>query len=74
MIAECSEVTKRRQSPETLELTRQRGIERAAGNRELTSELAKRYRQAMKEDHEKVRAAVMVQEKYSQSPPKLRRL
>ena len=31
--AECSKLTKRRLSPETLELIRQRGIARAAGNR-----------------------------------------
>uniref|UniRef100_A0A158P944 Endo/exonuclease/phosphatase domain-containing protein n=1 Tax=Angiostrongylus cantonensis TaxID=6313 RepID=A0A158P944_ANGCA len=56
MKAESSKVTKRRLSPETLELIRQRGIARAAGNRELTSELAKQCRQAMKEDLEERRA------------------
>ncbi|KAE9414302.1 hypothetical protein Angca_008528, partial [Angiostrongylus cantonensis] len=50
MEAESSKVTKRRLSPETLELIRQRRIARAAGNRELTSELAKQCRQALKED------------------------
>uniref|UniRef100_A0A0K0DI18 UPF0020 domain-containing protein n=1 Tax=Angiostrongylus cantonensis TaxID=6313 RepID=A0A0K0DI18_ANGCA len=45
---------------ETLQLIRQRGIARAAGNRELTSELAKQCRQAIKEDLEERAAAVMV--------------
>ncbi|KAE9412472.1 hypothetical protein Angca_003828, partial [Angiostrongylus cantonensis] len=61
MKAESSKVTKRRLSPETLELTRQRGIVRAAGNCELTSELAKQCRQAMKDDLKERRAAVMVE-------------
>ncbi|KAJ1355672.1 hypothetical protein KIN20_013166 [Parelaphostrongylus tenuis] len=47
--AESPKVTKRRLSPQTLELIRQRGIARAAGNRNLTSELAKRCREAIKE-------------------------
>uniref|UniRef100_A0A0K0CZ71 Transposase n=1 Tax=Angiostrongylus cantonensis TaxID=6313 RepID=A0A0K0CZ71_ANGCA len=61
MKAESSKVTKRRLSPETLELTHQRGIARAAGNRELTSELAKQCRQTIKEDLKEKRAAVMVE-------------
>ena len=61
MKAESSKVTKRRLSPETLELIRQRGLARAAGNRELTSELAKQCRQAIKEDLKERRAAVMVE-------------
>uniref|UniRef100_A0A0K0D5H5 Syntaxin-6_N domain-containing protein n=1 Tax=Angiostrongylus cantonensis TaxID=6313 RepID=A0A0K0D5H5_ANGCA len=61
MKAESSRVTKRRLSPETLELTHQRGIGRDAGNRELTSELAKQCRQAVKEDLKARRAAVMVE-------------
>uniref|UniRef100_A0A0K0DG07 Transposase n=1 Tax=Angiostrongylus cantonensis TaxID=6313 RepID=A0A0K0DG07_ANGCA len=61
MKAESSEVTKRRLSQETPELIRQRGIARAAGNRELTSELAKQCRQAIKEDLKERRAAVMVE-------------
>uniref|UniRef100_A0A0K0D4M5 Transposase n=1 Tax=Angiostrongylus cantonensis TaxID=6313 RepID=A0A0K0D4M5_ANGCA len=48
MKVESSKVTKRRLFPETLELIRQRGIARAAGNRELTSEPAKQCRQATK--------------------------
>uniref|UniRef100_A0A0K0CZD5 Uncharacterized protein n=1 Tax=Angiostrongylus cantonensis TaxID=6313 RepID=A0A0K0CZD5_ANGCA len=60
MKAECSKVTKRCLSPETLELIRQREIARAAGNRELTSELAKQCRQAIKDVKER-RAAVMVE-------------
>ncbi|VDM61250.1 unnamed protein product [Angiostrongylus costaricensis] len=61
MKAEGSKVTRRRLSPERLELIRQRGIARAAGNRELTSELAKQCRQAIKEDFKERRAAVMVE-------------
>uniref|UniRef100_A0A0K0D8G8 V-type ATP synthase subunit D n=1 Tax=Angiostrongylus cantonensis TaxID=6313 RepID=A0A0K0D8G8_ANGCA len=61
MKAESSKVAKRRLSPETLELIRQRGLVRAAGNRELTSELAKQCRQAIKEDLKERRAAVMVE-------------
>uniref|UniRef100_A0A0K0DC21 Uncharacterized protein n=1 Tax=Angiostrongylus cantonensis TaxID=6313 RepID=A0A0K0DC21_ANGCA len=56
-----SKVTKRILLPETLELIRQRGIARAAGNRELTSELAKQCRQVIKEDLKERRAAVMVE-------------
>uniref|UniRef100_A0A158PAX2 Endo/exonuclease/phosphatase domain-containing protein n=1 Tax=Angiostrongylus cantonensis TaxID=6313 RepID=A0A158PAX2_ANGCA len=61
MKAESSKVTKKRLSSETLELMRQRGLARAAGNRELTSELAKQCRQAIKEDLKERRAAVMVE-------------
>uniref|UniRef100_A0A0K0DQT5 Uncharacterized protein n=1 Tax=Angiostrongylus cantonensis TaxID=6313 RepID=A0A0K0DQT5_ANGCA len=61
MKAQSSKVTKRCLSPETLELIRQRRITRAAGNRELTSELAKQCRQAIKEDLKERRAAVMVE-------------
>ncbi|RCN49967.1 hypothetical protein ANCCAN_04003 [Ancylostoma caninum] len=48
--AEDLRVTKRRLSYETLELIRQRGAARATGNYQLTSELAKRCREAIKED------------------------
>ncbi|KAL6739282.1 hypothetical protein Aduo_012753 [Ancylostoma duodenale] len=41
--------TKRRLSYETLELIRQRGVARAARNYQLTSELAKRCREAIKD-------------------------
>uniref|UniRef100_A0A0K0CTG6 LUD_dom domain-containing protein n=1 Tax=Angiostrongylus cantonensis TaxID=6313 RepID=A0A0K0CTG6_ANGCA len=61
MKAESSKVTKRHLSPETLELIRQRGIARAAGNRELTSEFAKQCRQAIREDLKEKRAAVIVE-------------
>ncbi|KAE9412758.1 hypothetical protein Angca_008712, partial [Angiostrongylus cantonensis] len=61
MKAESSKVTKRRLSPETLELIRRRGFARAAGNGELTSELAKQCRQTIKEDLKERRAAVMVE-------------
>ncbi|VDM62047.1 unnamed protein product [Angiostrongylus costaricensis] len=76
MKAESSKVAMRRLSPETLELIRQRGIAQAAGNRELTTELAKQCRQAIKEDLKERRAAVILEvwENYSQSPPKLRQL
>ncbi|VDM51639.1 unnamed protein product [Angiostrongylus costaricensis] len=59
MKAESSEVTKKRLFPGTLDLIRQRGIARAAGNRELTFELAKQCRQAIKEDLKERRAAVI---------------
>uniref|UniRef100_A0A0K0D5N9 Endo/exonuclease/phosphatase domain-containing protein n=1 Tax=Angiostrongylus cantonensis TaxID=6313 RepID=A0A0K0D5N9_ANGCA len=55
--AESSRVTKKRLSPKALELIRQRGIARAAGNHELTSELTM---QAIKEDLKMRGAAVMV--------------
>ncbi|KAK6761451.1 hypothetical protein RB195_022499 [Necator americanus] len=48
--AESFKTTKRRLSLETLELIRQRGAARAARNQELTSELARLCREAIKED------------------------
>ncbi|KIH44002.1 hypothetical protein ANCDUO_25984, partial [Ancylostoma duodenale] len=57
--AEGSRTTKRRLSYETVELIRQRGAARAAGNYQLTSELAKRCREAIKEDLKERRAAVL---------------
>ncbi|PIO72043.1 N-acetyllactosaminide 3-alpha-galactosyltransferase [Teladorsagia circumcincta] len=57
-MAESLEVTKGRLSPETLELIRQRGAARAAGNHQLTSELAKLCREAIKKDFKERRAAV----------------
>ncbi|XGW07546.1 hypothetical protein V3C99_010591 [Haemonchus contortus] len=57
--AESLQVAKRRLSSETLELIRQRGIARAAGNYQRTSELAKLCREAIKEDLKERRAAVM---------------
>uniref|UniRef100_A0A0K0DM47 Endo/exonuclease/phosphatase domain-containing protein n=1 Tax=Angiostrongylus cantonensis TaxID=6313 RepID=A0A0K0DM47_ANGCA len=57
--AKSSKVTKKRLSPKTFELIRQRGIARAAGNRELASERAKQCRQAIKEDLKERKAAVM---------------
>ncbi|KIH44059.1 hypothetical protein ANCDUO_25927 [Ancylostoma duodenale] len=59
--AEGSRTTKRRLSYETLELIRQRGAVRAAGNYQLTSELAKQCREAMKEDLKERRAAVLAE-------------
>ncbi|KAK6734924.1 hypothetical protein RB195_018241 [Necator americanus] len=47
-------------SLETLEMLRQRGAARAAGNQELTSELARLCREAIKEDIKGRRAAVLV--------------
>uniref|UniRef100_A0A0K0CX82 Ribonuclease PH n=1 Tax=Angiostrongylus cantonensis TaxID=6313 RepID=A0A0K0CX82_ANGCA len=61
MKAESLKVTKRRLPPESFELIRQRGIARAAGNRELTSELAKQCRQAIKDDLKVRKALVMVE-------------
>ncbi|VDM59536.1 unnamed protein product [Angiostrongylus costaricensis] len=61
MKAESSKVTKRRLSPEALELIGQRGIARATGNRKPTSELAKRGGQAIKPDLKERRAAVIVE-------------
>uniref|UniRef100_A0A0K0DQ72 Transcriptional regulator n=1 Tax=Angiostrongylus cantonensis TaxID=6313 RepID=A0A0K0DQ72_ANGCA len=61
MKAESSKVTKRRLSPETLEVVRQRGFARAAGNSELTPELAKQCTQAIKEDLRERTAAIMVE-------------
>ncbi|VDO68842.1 unnamed protein product [Heligmosomoides polygyrus] len=48
-------------SPETLELIRQRGAARESGNYQLTSELAKLCRAAIKEDHEERRAEVLAE-------------
>ncbi|EYC43942.1 hypothetical protein Y032_0476g2139 [Ancylostoma ceylanicum] len=59
--AEGSRTTKRRLSHETLELIRQRGAARAAGNYQLTSELARRCREAIKEDLKERRAAVLAE-------------
>ncbi|VDO36378.1 unnamed protein product, partial [Heligmosomoides polygyrus] len=47
---ESLKTTKRHLSPETLELIRQRGAGRESGNYQLTSELAKLCRAAIKED------------------------
>ncbi|KIH63660.1 hypothetical protein ANCDUO_06036 [Ancylostoma duodenale] len=55
--AEGSRATNRRLSYETLELIRQRGVARAAGNYQLTSELAKWCREALKEYLKEGRAA-----------------
>uniref|UniRef100_A0A7I4XRF4 Reverse transcriptase domain-containing protein n=1 Tax=Haemonchus contortus TaxID=6289 RepID=A0A7I4XRF4_HAECO len=57
--AESLQVAKRRLSSKTLELIRQRGIARATGNYQQTSELAKLCREAIKEDLKERRAAVM---------------
>nr|CDJ86390.1 endonuclease-reverse transcriptase [Haemonchus contortus] len=57
--AESPQVAKRRLSSKTLELIRQRGIARAIGNYQQTSELAKQCREAIKEDLKERRAAVM---------------
>ncbi|KIH67648.1 hypothetical protein ANCDUO_02024 [Ancylostoma duodenale] len=59
--AEGSRTTKRRLPYQTLELIRQRGAARAAGNYQLTSELAKRCREAIKEDLKERQAAVLVE-------------
>ncbi|ETN86761.1 hypothetical protein NECAME_16151 [Necator americanus] len=59
--AESSKTTKRRLSLETLELIRQRGAARAAGNQELTSVLARFCREAIKEDLKERRAEVLAE-------------
>ncbi|KAK6764987.1 hypothetical protein RB195_025067 [Necator americanus] len=59
--AESSKITKRRLSLETLELIRQRGAARAAGNQELTFVLAMLCREAIKEDHKERRAEVLAE-------------
>ncbi|KAK6737296.1 hypothetical protein RB195_019782 [Necator americanus] len=51
----------RRLSLETLEPIRQRGAARAAGNQELTSELARLCREAIKEDLKERRAEVLAE-------------
>ncbi|RCN40554.1 hypothetical protein ANCCAN_13524 [Ancylostoma caninum] len=57
--AEGSRATKRGLSHETLELILQREAARASGNKQPTSELAKRCREAIKEDLKERRAAVL---------------
>ncbi|KAK6764910.1 hypothetical protein RB195_025012 [Necator americanus] len=59
--AESSKTTKRRLSLETLELIRQRGAARAAGNQELTFVLARFCREAIKEDLKERRAEVLAE-------------
>uniref|UniRef100_W6N9S0 Uncharacterized protein n=1 Tax=Haemonchus contortus TaxID=6289 RepID=W6N9S0_HAECO len=57
--AESLQVAKRRLYSKTLEMIRQRGIARATGNYQQTSELAKLCRETIKEDLKERRAAVM---------------
>ncbi|XGW34914.1 hypothetical protein V3C99_018735 [Haemonchus contortus] len=57
--AESLKDVKKRLSSKTLELIRQRGISRATGNHQQTSELARLCREAIKEDLKERRAAVM---------------
>ncbi|KAK6763312.1 hypothetical protein RB195_023862 [Necator americanus] len=59
--AESFKTTKRHLSLETLELIRQRGAARAAGNQELTSELSRLCREAIKEDLKERRAEVLAE-------------
>ncbi|KAK6734676.1 hypothetical protein RB195_018080 [Necator americanus] len=59
--AESFKTTKRRLSLETLELVRQRGAARAAGNQELTSERAKLCKEVIKEDLKERRAEVLAE-------------
>ncbi|KAK6742747.1 hypothetical protein RB195_010173 [Necator americanus] len=59
--AESFKTTKRRLSLEPLELIRQSGAARAAGNQELTSELARLCREAIKEDLKERRAEVLAE-------------
>ncbi|KAK6762228.1 hypothetical protein RB195_023081 [Necator americanus] len=53
--------TRRRLTLETLELIRQRGEARAAGNQELKSEFARLCREAIKEDLKERRAEVLAE-------------
>ncbi|KAK6727635.1 hypothetical protein RB195_005369 [Necator americanus] len=57
--AKSFKTTKKRLSPKTPELIRQRGAARAAGNQELTSVLARLCREAIKEDLKEGRAEVL---------------
>ncbi|KAK6758220.1 hypothetical protein RB195_015815 [Necator americanus] len=57
--AESFKTTRRRLSLETLELIRQRGAARAAGNQELTSELARLCREVKKEYLKEKRAVLL---------------
>ncbi|KAK6736067.1 hypothetical protein RB195_019003 [Necator americanus] len=59
--AESFKTTERWLSLEILELIRQRGATRAAGNQELTSELAKLCREAIEEDLKERRAEVLAE-------------
>ncbi|VDO73595.1 unnamed protein product [Heligmosomoides polygyrus] len=59
--AESLKTTKRRLSPETLELIRQHVAARASGNYQLTYELAKLCREAIKEDLRERRAQVLAE-------------
>ncbi|KAK6740992.1 hypothetical protein RB195_009067 [Necator americanus] len=59
--AESFKTTKRRLSLETLELIRQRGAARTAGNQELTSKLARLCREEIKEDLKGRRAEVLAE-------------
>ncbi|XGW10101.1 hypothetical protein V3C99_011960 [Haemonchus contortus] len=56
--AESLKDVKKRLPSKTLKLIRQSGIARAAGNNQLTSELARQCREAIKEDLSERRAAV----------------
>ncbi|XGW32217.1 hypothetical protein V3C99_010419 [Haemonchus contortus] len=57
--AESLQVAKRPLSSKTLELIRQRGIARATGNHQQTSELAKLCREAIRKDLKERKAAIM---------------
>ncbi|VDO23607.1 unnamed protein product [Heligmosomoides polygyrus] len=59
--AESFTTTKRRLSPETLELIRQRGAARASGNYHLMSELSKPCIAAIKEDLKERRAEMLAE-------------
>ncbi|KAK6756769.1 hypothetical protein RB195_014912 [Necator americanus] len=59
--AESFKTTKRRLSLEALELIPQRGAARAAGNQELTSELARLCREAIEEGLKERRAEVLAE-------------
>ncbi|KAK6756198.1 hypothetical protein RB195_014537 [Necator americanus] len=55
-------IIKRRLSPKTLELIRQRGAAQAADNKELTPKIARFCREAIKEDLKERRAEMLTEE------------
>ncbi|EYC36459.1 hypothetical protein Y032_0894g2915 [Ancylostoma ceylanicum] len=59
--AECSRTTKRRLSHETVELIRQPGVARVTANKQLTSKLARRCREAIKEDLKERRTTALAE-------------
>ncbi|KAK6761880.1 hypothetical protein RB195_022827 [Necator americanus] len=71
---ESFKTTERCLSLETLELIRQRGAARAAGNQDLMSELARLCREAIEEDLQGRRAEVLAEAAEAGNPSRLRQL